>query len=52
MNWQALDLDILAPAFLAGLLVAATHVPLGRHVLKRGIIFLDLAVGRQQAWIR
>jgi zinc/manganese transport system permease protein len=46
MNWQALDLDILAPAFLAGLLVAATHVPLGRHVLRRGIIFLDLAVAQ------
>ncbi|MCU7803916.1 MAG: metal ABC transporter permease [Candidatus Thiodiazotropha sp. (ex Lucinoma borealis)] len=46
MNWQALDLSILGPAFLAGLVVASTHVPLGRHVLKRGIIFLDLAVAQ------
>jgi zinc/manganese transport system permease protein len=46
MNWQSLDPDILLPALLAGLLVASTHVPLGRHVLKRGIIFLDLAVAQ------
>lgn len=39
-------LDILAPPFLAGLLVLATHVPLGRQVLGRGIIFLDLAVAQ------
>jgi zinc/manganese transport system permease protein len=37
---------ILGPAFMAGLLVAATHVPLGRRVLQRGIIFLDLAVAQ------
>ncbi|MET0043229.1 MAG: hypothetical protein ABW100_06880 [Candidatus Thiodiazotropha sp. 6PLUC3] len=46
MNWFALQSEILLPAFLAGLIVAATHVPLGRHVLKRGIIFLDLAVAQ------
>ena len=46
MNWAGLDIDILGPAFLAGLVVASTHVPLGRHVLKRGIIFLDLAVAQ------
>jgi len=46
MNWQALDLSILGPAFLAGLLVLSTHVPLGRLVLKRGIIFIDLAVAQ------
>ncbi len=46
MNWQALDLSILLPAFVAGLLVLATHVPLGRLVLQRGIIFLDLAVAQ------
>ena len=39
-----MDLDILAPAFVAGLLILALHVPLGREVLRRGIIFLDLAV--------
>lgn len=40
------DLSILAPAFIAGLLVLSTHVPLGRQVLSRGIIFLDLAIAQ------
>ena len=39
-------LGILAPAFIAGLIVASTHVPLGQEVLKRGIIFIDLAVAQ------
>lgn len=46
MNWSAMDLSILAPALLAGLLVTATHVPFGQRVLKRGIIFLDLAIAQ------
>lgn len=46
MNWEGLDISILGPAFLAGLLVLSTHVPLGREVLRRGIIFLDLAVAQ------
>ncbi|MGM0593730.1 MAG: metal ABC transporter permease [Pseudomonadota bacterium] len=46
MNWEALDLTILGPAFVAGLLVVSTHVPLGRRVLARGIIFLDLALAQ------
>ena len=46
MNMDALNLSILGPGFLAGLLVLATHVPLGRQVLKRGIIFIDLAVAQ------
>lgn len=46
MSWEGVDITILGPAFLAGLLVASTHVPLGREVLKRGIIFLDLAVAQ------
>ncbi len=46
MNWQALDPAILGPAFIAGLLVLATHVPLGRQVLARGIVFLDLAIAQ------
>ncbi len=46
MNWDGLDTSILGPAFLAGLLVLSTHVPLGREVLRRGIIFLDLAVAQ------
>jgi zinc/manganese transport system permease protein len=42
----ALDPGLLLWPFLAGLLVLATHVPLGRRVLARGIIFLDLAVAQ------
>jgi zinc/manganese transport system permease protein len=40
------SLDILLPAFLAGLLVLATHVPLGTLVLERGIVFIDLAIAQ------
>lgn len=46
MNWDGLDLSVLLPAFLAGVLVLATHVPLGREVLRRGIVFLDLAIAQ------
>ena len=45
MDW-ALQLSILAPALVAGLLVLATHIPLGREVLRRGIIFIDLAIAQ------
>lgn len=38
--------DILLPALLAGVLVLATHVPLGQLVLERGIIFIDLAIAQ------
>jgi zinc/manganese transport system permease protein len=44
MNPAALDLLIWP--FIVGLLVLSTHVPLGRRVLERGIIFLDLAVAQ------
>jgi zinc/manganese transport system permease protein len=44
MNWDALS--VAGPAFLAGLLVLATHVPLGIQVLNRGIVFIDLAVAQ------
>ena len=40
------DLAIFWPALVAGLLVAATHVPLGIRVLERGIVFIDLAVAQ------
>jgi len=40
------DLSILLPALLAGLLVLATHVPLGAQVLQRGIVFIDLAIAQ------
>lgn len=46
MNWQALEPGILAPALIAGLLVLATHVPLGAQVLDRGIVFIDLAIAQ------
>ena len=46
MNFDLLDWTILGPAFCAGLLVLSTHVPLGQEVLKRGIIFIDLAVAQ------
>ncbi|TRX55875.1 metal ABC transporter permease [Thalassomonas sp. M1454] len=39
-------IDILLPALVAGLLVLITHVPLGFQVLKRGIIFIDLAIAQ------
>jgi zinc/manganese transport system permease protein len=41
-----LDLTILLPALLAGLLVTATHVPLGMRVLARGIVFIDIAIAQ------
>lgn len=37
---------LLAPAFMAGALISLAHVPLGQEVLRRGIIFLDLAVAQ------
>ncbi|RLJ22483.1 zinc/manganese transporter permease [bacterium endosymbiont of Escarpia laminata] len=40
------DLTLLWPPLLAGVVVLSTHVPLGRQVLKRGIIFIDLAVAQ------
>ncbi|WP_218510337.1 metal ABC transporter permease [Variovorax sp. dw_308] len=46
MNWSALDWGILGPALVAGLLVLATHVPLGVQVLDRGIVFIDLAIAQ------
>lgn len=46
MNWSALDWGILGPALIAGLLVLATHVPLGTQVLDRGIVFIDLAIAQ------
>jgi zinc/manganese transport system permease protein len=46
MNFAALEPGILLPAFVAGLLVLTSHVPLGQAVLKRGIVFLDLAIAQ------
>ena len=49
MNWELFDWIIIGPALIAGLLVVSTHVPLGQVVLKRGIIFIDLAVAQVAA---
>ncbi len=43
---QNIEFNILIPALLAGLLVTATHVPLGIQVLKRGIVFIDIAIAQ------
>jgi zinc/manganese transport system permease protein len=40
------ELAIFWPALVAGLLVTATHAPLGIQVLRRGIVFIDLAVAQ------
>ena len=46
MTNVTIELGILLPAFAAGLLVTATHVPLGIQVLGRGIVFIDLAIAQ------
>ena len=46
MTFDPVVLSIIGPALLAGLLVLATHVPMGREVLRRGIIFIDLAIAQ------
>jgi zinc/manganese transport system permease protein len=46
VNFSAAEFSILLPAFVAGLLVTATHVPLGTQVLARGIVFIDLAIAQ------
>jgi len=46
MNASALDLSIIAPALLAGVIVLLTHIPLGAQVLQRGIVFIDLAIAQ------
>ena len=43
---STLEWSIILPALLAGILVLSTHVPLGRIVLSRGIIFMDLAIAQ------
>ena len=46
LHLGALDWGILGPALIAGVLVLATHVPLGMQVLDRGIVFIDLAIAQ------
>ncbi|MDP1997389.1 MAG: metal ABC transporter permease, partial [Gallionella sp.] len=43
---NTIELNILLPALIAGLLVLATHIPLGMKVLERGVIFADLAIAQ------
>jgi len=45
-DMEGLDISILGPACVAGLIVLSTHVPLGKQVLSRGIIFIDLAIAQ------
>ena len=46
MNFDPSQLAFLLPAMIAGLLVTATHVPLGMQVIGRGIVFIDLAIAQ------
>jgi zinc/manganese transport system permease protein len=46
VSGESFDFMIVLPAFLAGLLVLATHIPLGAQVLRRGIVFIDLAIAQ------
>ena len=39
-------IEIVRPAFAAGLMIALAHAPLGIEVLRRGIIFIDLAIAQ------
>jgi len=43
------DWSVLGAPLIAGLLVTATHVVLGRRVLERGIIFIDLSIAQVAA---
>jgi zinc/manganese transport system permease protein len=46
MALGTVELSILLPAFLAGLIVLSTHVPMGQQVLSRGIVFIDLSIAQ------
>lgn len=46
MSLDSTTFSVFWPALVAGLLVTVTHVPLGMQVLKRGIVFIDLAVAQ------
>jgi zinc/manganese transport system permease protein len=43
------DLSLMGAPLLAGLLVVSTHVLLGRRVLERGIIFIDITIAQVAA---
>ncbi|WP_252177822.1 metal ABC transporter permease [Endozoicomonas sp. 4G] len=44
MEWTLIA--IMLPALVAGIIVFSTHLVLGRQVLKRGIVFMDLAIAQ------
>jgi zinc/manganese transport system permease protein len=46
MNETFAEISILGPALVAGLIVVLSHVPLGQQVLRRGIVFIDLAIAQ------
>ncbi|HXV41227.1 MAG TPA: metal ABC transporter permease [Steroidobacteraceae bacterium] len=46
MSSFTMDLSIVWPALIAGILVSISHVPLGQQVLARGIVFIDLAIAQ------
>lgn len=37
---------LMLPSLIMGLLIQATHLPLGINIIKRGIIFLDIAIAQ------
>lgn len=41
-----MDYSLLLVPLLVAVVVAATHVPLGQQVVRRGIIFIDLAIAQ------
>lgn len=43
------SLEIIAEPLAVGLLILAGHLPLGREVLRRGIIFIDLCIAQVAA---
>jgi zinc/manganese transport system permease protein len=43
---NSIEFGIVLPAFIAGLLVLATHIPFGMRILQRGVVFADLAVAQ------
>ncbi|MGH8505474.1 MAG: metal ABC transporter permease [Stenotrophobium sp.] len=45
----SLDWSVIGLPLLAGLLVVSTHVLMGRRVLERGIIFIDLTIAQVAA---
>jgi zinc/manganese transport system permease protein len=46
---MSFDWGVLGAPLAAGLIVSAMHVPLGRRVLERGIIFIDLTIAQVAA---